>query len=688
VTNQRVGRADLVNLQRHALEKYQREVEAHDQEFLRVYLENPSNAWLVENYFASYLAQMRRLGLETSLFINVPLAESQKRRALVLLDACVRSQESQEIREAAATEILLGCIYGDNGQVPRSRKMILEELQATFGDGMCISEDLVAQTLNNLVIQHRVEMADDTYRLSTEEAKRLDVKIEQAYSDDSRFYNSLLEEIKSRVSLTSSQEQDIRRAIAKGIGGVFEQMGIQIANAISERNPNFTLNEYPEINIIARKSVSSLSSEIQEPVLEVMRRLFMMPSDSESEYLYGVSESYLVYASFHLDPDARALDLESIRKNTLLIDTDILLQVMIGLEGLQGLYRKMLKSTQNLGVAMCTLPEMISEFIYKIQRSSDDYNYMNRPARLAGEVLNDLGDVFKAYYTRVAHTGQTWDQYISGLIGASKDKDERASFVANRLETEYGVLVRDFSSEFALDRNEIELFAREINDERVKHQSYKHDDLYTRDAKVALTVRELRLKNHGSRYWLISNDSILARVWQRRTQNMQQVYIFPPQSWFQYLAQNPASRSKPTDFALLMKSLTVSPARPKVPRNLLLTLIRLGVNISNFTTEALIDLNNRLYDQWVWREVLSKRPEEIADDQAVELRQALDSILQRIEETVAPDRLELTQKIVQREATIEELALRNRRLEEENQRLKEKEKNRATYQRRYVRRNK
>jgi len=686
VTNRNPTTAAEIKLQRYAQETYQKPVEIHNSEFLRVYLEAPENSHLVENYFASYFAQLRRWGVETSIFANVPLAERCKRRALVLLAACVRSSEGQDVREASATEVVLGCIYGEDGRAAPSREEILDELESTFGDRYCLSEMLLDATIDELVRSGRVHKTDESFRLSDAEITRIEAKVAQAYEEDRAFYEPLLKDAVQQRNLTPGQEQAIRMAIAKGIGRVFERGGMEVASAVVSRGQSITLNEYPGINLIAREATSHLDPEHQEIAVQVLRRLFANPTPFEAQYLYGISESYLVYASFSLDPDARILELESIRENILFTDTDIVVQVCVGDKRLQDLYRKMLKATQNLGVTMYTLPQMIDEYIYKIARSHEDYLYMGRPPRLPTALLHDLGDVFVAYFTRIAHTGHSWDQFIATLVGTSRKESAKRRFVQERLEMEYGIQTRDFCAEVSLDKTEIRAFAKSISAERERLQSYKHDDLYETDATVALLLEKLQEKEDARLYRLISSDTVLPRIWQSRLRDVDHVYVFPPLSWFQYVVHHPASRSRPADFALLMKSLTVSPARPKVPRNLLLTLIRFGVNVTNYTTEALEELNRRLYEQWIWRETISRRSSEITDDQAAELGQALGRVLGEIEELVAPDHVELRDRIRQDRRVIKGLIAKKRELEGHLEYYKKKERRRKRYQRQVQRR--
>jgi hypothetical protein len=682
VTNRTTTTAAEVKLQHHAQETCQKSLEVHNCEFLRVYLEAPENSHLVENYFASYFAQLKRWGIETSIFANVPLAEHCKRRALVLLAACVRSLEGQDVREAAATEVILGCIYGDNGRAVRSRKELLNELESTFGDKYCLSEPLVDDTIGQLVRTERIHETDEGFRLSDEEIARIEDKVVQAYQDDRVFYELLLSDEVQKRDLTPTQRQAVIMAVAEGIGRVFERGGLEVASAFSQ-GISITLNDYPEINLMAREATSHLAPELREVALQMLRRLFGEPTPFEAQYLYEISESYLVYASFNLDPNARTLELESIRENVLFIDTDIIVQVYIGDRKIQELYRKMLKATQKLGVAMYTLPQMVDEYIYKVARSDEDYVYMGRPSRLPTSLLQDLGDVFVAYFTGVAPTSQTWDQFISSLIGPSRDESDRRRFVKEHLEMEYGVITKDFCALVPLDETQITTLAGTISVEREHLGSYKHDDLYETDATIALLLERLQAEDKHRQYRLISSDTVLPDVWQIRLKAINHVYVFPPRSWFQYVVHHSANRSRSADFATLMKSLTVSPARPKVPRHLLLTLVRFGVNVANYTTEALEELNKRLYEQWIWRETVNRRSSEITDANAAELGQALGRVLGEIEELVAPDRTELRDTIRQDRQVIEVLIRDKSELEDELAHYRKKERSRKRYQRQF-----
>lgn len=682
VTNRSPTTAAVVKLQPHAQETYQRHLTVHDSEFLRVYLETPENSHLVENYFASYFAQLKRWGVETSIFANVPLAEHCKRRSLVLLAACVRSSEGQDVREAAATEVVLGCIYGEDGRHSRSREDLFDDLESAFGDRYCLSETLVDTIISELGKRRRIEETDDGFRLADEEITRMEAKVAQAYEEDRAFYGLLLRGAAAlQRGLTATQQQAVRMAVSKGVGHVFERGGMDLAGAVVARDQSVILNDYPEINLIARQVTSHLDPELQEVALQVLRRLFADPTEFEAQYLYGIAESYLVYASFNLDPNARILELESVRKNVLFIDTDIIVQVFTGDKRLQDLYRKMLKATQNLGVTMYTLPQMVDEYIYKVRRSNEDYTYMGCPPRLPTSAVEELGDLFVMYSTRVAHTGQSWNRFISTLVGPSRDENDRRRFVQERLEKEYGIVTKDFCAEVSLDEAAVADLAGTIVSERQRLHSYKHDDLYETDATVMLLLERLQEGKDGRQHRLISSDSVVPRVWQDREPHLEHVLVFPPRNWFQYVMHHPASRSRPADFAVLIKSLTVSPTRPRVPRNLLLTLIRFGVNVTNYTTEALEELNRHLYEKWIWREALNRRSSDISDDQAVELGQALDMVLGEIEELVAPDRSELRDRIRQDRQAIEGLVAEKRALEDELARYRKKDRSRKRYQR-------
>jgi len=675
VTSRNPTTSQITKMQIAAKKNYGRDLEIHAQEFLRMYLEEPANAHLIDNYFASYLNQLKRLGIETSIFANVPLAENYKRRALVLLSTCVRSQEGKEVKQHAASEVIIGCIYGNNGLDWKSTTDIKDELQTIFGDRSTFSDAFIESILEEIIKNYRIDKNENTFRLSPTEISRIEAKIGNSYEEDSSFYKSLMNDFEN---LNENQKKQIRFAIAKGIGSIFERKGIEIASALCGTCPSLSLNDYPEINIIARDIASTLeSAELKNIVVKVLNRLFTSPTSFESEYLFGIAESYLVYASFNLDPDARILDSQSARENVLFIDTDILLQVFIGNEHLQELYKKILNITKNLGITMYTLPQLVHEFAYKINRSHEDYVYMKRPSRLSEEILNDLGDVCSYYFRKVASTGKTWDQFIGSLVGASRKEKDQEQFIEKRLETEYGILCKDFTSEISIDKNEVDAFANEIIKSRTKFQTFKHDNLCEHDAIAALTIEALQEKK-GGQYWFLSNDNHLCKVWQSR-RNQQKIRFFPTQNWYQYITNHPASKSKPVDFSVLMKSLSVSPSRPKIPRNLLLTLIRFGVNVSKYTTESLEELNKRLYSEWIWQQTITKKSSDISDDEIDELGKSLDRVLKGIEEDIAPGRVELKNKIRNSEIVIKELLSDKKQMQEELERYRVKEAKRKKY---------
>ncbi len=680
LTNQRINHTALIKLQAWASKEFGIPVDVHDQEFLRVYLEDPHYEHLVHKYFASYIEQLRKFGIETSLFANLPLAERHKRRALVLLSACVRSLEGQEVKETAVAEVIVGCIYGDGKKVTRSRDDILNELQATFGRQCRLPDDLINQTLDDLCRSERIRLVENGFHLADVEWERIEGKIARGYDEDSVFYDTLVDEVRQDYELIPNQERDVKFAVAQGIGRIFEQKGLEIANALSGSSTPINLTDYPEISVLAAGAVSQLRpDELRRASERVIRRLFTKPTLFEAEYLFGVAESFLVYESFNLDPHGRLLEVEDARRNNLFVDTDIIVQVLVGELKFGQLYRAMLKATRNLNITMYTLPQMVHESVYKVRRSNEDYIYMGRPPRLPKNILGDLGDVFETYFATIAHTGQTWDQFVGSLVGTSQDAREQEAFVERRLEKEYGIQVRDFLVEIPIEQKEVS-FARQIAEAREHLGVYKHDDLYETDATVALLIENLQQREgeNGKRYWLLSSDSVLPKIWQQRIER--RAPVFPPQSWFQYVSQYPTSETTPGDFATLMMSLTVSPARPQVPRNLLLTLVRFGVDISKYSTEALQELNERLYREWIWREVINKRPSEIADEQVVELGRSLNQVLERIEDAVSPDRSELSKRIKHDGDLIAELASAKRELEKKLKWYEEKEKRRKHYQ--------
>ena len=98
--------------------------------------------------------------------------------------------------------------------------------------------------------------------------------------------------------------------------------------------------------------------------------------------------------------------------------------------------------------------------------------------------------------------------------------------------------------------------------------------------------------------------------------------------------------------------------------------------------EALAKLYERLQGEWIWQEVINKKPPELTEEQVGELGRSLGRMLERIEEAVAPERVELIESIRQKDTLIGELASEKRGLEEELARYKQKEKKRERYQRR------
>lgn len=695
VTSQRSGTTSKISLQQLANIEYGVELEVHDQEFLRVCLEAPNNEHLVQKYFASYLAQLKRFGIETSLFANLPLAQRHKRRALVLLSSCARSREGQALREVTSIDIVAGCIYGDgNGEI-KTRNDIETELSYTFGDEKCLSDELVEIAITELKASGRIIQTDNGYRLSEEERIRIDRMIASAYDDDAQFYDDLVQRIQTRCDATRDQLRDVRLAMASAIAEIFEEKGLELANALSDFKLRITLTDYPEINVIANR----VATKLKEPKLcaateQVIKELFTTPTEFETEYLFGIAESFLIYEAFRLDPHGRVLELETARRNIVFIDTDIIVQTFAGQYEYAPPNRGMLTATRNLGIPLYTLPQIIDEYTYKILRSHEEYIYMGRPTSLSDADLKELGCVFETYFRTHINTNQTWDQYIRSLVGDFKDAEVQREWVSSRLEAEFGILTREFEAELSnISGDEMRGLAKDISVTREELGKHKHDDLYETDATLLLLLDYLQSKatddqgkpNSHNFYWFISSDSVAPRVWERRTGERGRV--FPPQGWWQYVASFPASRTQPVDFATLMKSLTVSPARPRVPRNLLLTLIRLGVNLEQFTDEALQTLSDRLHQDWIWQQVINQKPSEISVAKADELNRGLHEILRRIEESLTSDVVELRQRNVQRQHTIEQLQAEKHELEQKLAWYEMKERRRERYERQQSRKN-
>lgn len=597
------------------------------QEFLRTHLQANENRDLTELYFAQFLAQLRSFGIEPGILQTTSQTDYRKKRAQVILNCCIRSDVSTGVRKSALMDLIKGALFTRNSDHIKEVDLG-KEIRFQFGSDIQFSPKILSEAIDSLLKKGEIERKEEFLLVAPHELVKIEAKVDQALEQRDCFRNGIEMEIRAR---SKGSEEEIHIAANKVIEGVYKVLDLrafEISKLLLTKNEK-QYEAVPEVSLIASKIESETPKEIARAASETFLRLFSDPTSDESKHLYFIAEAFFIYACFHLDSDARTLDLEDLKSNQIFIDTDVIFQLFVGCSHQKRFLSDLIKGTHRLGVKMLVVMSSITEFVRRVTKANRDFVEMNFPTSLPEIALDSLGDVIKNFIQNHVSSELNWSEYIRSLIGHQHEETLRCQFVLQKLEELYNIELAAFPTS-KVTSIDINMLSVEIAEERASRGSYKHLDLYDADSELILKIEEKVLSGKNERCWVLSSDRVISRIWAKRNPTIRP-RIFFPESWFQYISTHPGSIQNPTSFSSVLKSLTTSPLRPTLPKSFVITLVQLGVDMHKYTEQALQELSENLYKQKLWKDALCKKDFDYDEENTNGLALELESVLSILE---------------------------------------------------------
>ena len=245
-----------------------------------------------------------------------------------------------------------------------------------------------------------------------------------------------------------------------------------------------------------------IPKQYHDSLYEILEDFFSNPSIELSKYLYSIAIGDTMTKILNIDPDINVNTKKSWEKKSLIIDTNIMINLLFETSPLHNSTKLTLKKSQELGMSLYVLDETLAEFESWISSMGHAHNFVSNPSKikLTPEILQE--NIFlKEFYN---------EKQDNKLLNIS-DFVSLFDHVEHKLETQYNIKtinveIKDY------DLNE-ELL---LNIKNASNLGRKNKKAQIHDAKALEFTRIQREKSEkdetGHSFWFITEDKTLSNA--------------------------------------------------------------------------------------------------------------------------------------------------------------------------------
>lgn len=421
-------------------------------------------------------------------------------------------RESTSIREDLYENVIETAIYLGTQEDRYLDMAGLERTLQTKLLGIKLPTPLMTRTIEALEKSNRVKRTPDNGLAVTETRK---VQISEQI-EEQRSVANVVEKKLSDCIITEYSQLAKQLPTSTKLGEALEVFYSFLLSLLREKS-NFAaavlsgsqqFGSYPvPSEILARVSSELKDSVMRRAVISAIENLFRSGSEDLTRYVLRICQNFICLRILNLDPECQRLERELLSRQTMLLDTSVLISLACEGRPSHNLVRETLKFATDLKVNVVFSQQTTEEFFRVLETSNRIYRQFSAP-NVPWRVLERVDDPFITAFA-VEHTSnasQTWDGYYF------------------RNKEIVGVLQKNFQiKKYTIDEKHIkELPWFEDVTEKVG-QCYlsmrripKEWEVAAHDSLHMLVVKELRKDQAkgalGPDYWFLTEDRTLRCV--------------------------------------------------------------------------------------------------------------------------------------------------------------------------------
>jgi len=344
-------------------------------------------------------------------------AVDDKRSAVIALAQYVLRRESSRIREDLYENVIETAIFLGTQE---DESLDLAGLERTLEAkllGIKLPTGLMTRTIEDLVKSNRVKRTPDNGFAITEvrkaqisgqieEQRALADAVEKNLSDlIVTEYNQLAKQVPTSAKLREALE-----VFYSFLLSLLRDKGNFAATVLSgsEQIGRFQIPS----EILTRVSSELIDPVMRKAVLSAIESLFRSGSEGLARYVLRICQNFICLRILNLDPECQRLEQELLSRQTILLDTSVLISLVCEGRPSHNLVRETLKFASDLNVNVVFSQQTAEEFFRVLETSNHIYGQISGP-NAPWRVLEKLDDPFIMAFSveHKSNPSQTWDGY-------------------------------------------------------------------------------------------------------------------------------------------------------------------------------------------------------------------------------------------------------------------------------------
>jgi hypothetical protein len=436
-------------------------------------------------------------------------AIDDKRLAIITLAQYVLRRESTSIREDLYENVIETAIYlGTQENRPLDLAGLERTLEAKLL-GIKLPSALVTRTIEALERSNRVKRTPDNGLAVTETRKvQISEQIEEQRSladgVEKKLSDCIITEY-TQLAMQVPTSTKLREALEVFYSFLLSLLREKGNFAAAVLSGSQQIGSYPiPSEILTRVSSELKDSVMRRAILSAIETLFRSGSQDLARYVLRICQNFICLRILNLDPECRRLEQDLLSRQTMLLDTSVLISLVCEGRPSHNLVRETLKFASDLNVNVVFSQQTAEEFFRVLETSNHIYGQMSGP-NVPWRVLEKLDDPFIMDFSveHKSNPSQTWEGY----------------YLRNK--EIVGVLQRNFQIEkYAIDEKRIKELPWFDDVTQKVAQCYfsmrvslKEWEVSAHDSLHMLAVKELRKGQPkgalGPDYWFLTEDRTL-----------------------------------------------------------------------------------------------------------------------------------------------------------------------------------
>ena len=339
-----------------------------------------------------------------------------KRASLITLSQFVLRKEADRIREDLHKNAIEAAIFLGTKENEYLSLVDLEKTLQTKLLGIRLHSSLIEQTINSLEREHKIEKTSDNrlriianrrvqlqqYRLEQEAiAKKVEKDLSEAISKE---YALLTNRVPKPSNLVEALD-----VFYSFLSSLLGEKGNFVAGVLSGSQELAVFSIPSEI---LRKAASILTdTSLKGAVIKAIEDAFHDASMDLTKYILTITQNFICLRILNLDPLCQKLEGELFSRQTMFLDTNVLIAIACEGDMSHKLVIETLKFARNLGVNVVFSQKTAAEFSRVLENSNRRYKELNVPQR----ILDRVEDPFIASFAveHKSNPSQTWEGYYS-----------------------------------------------------------------------------------------------------------------------------------------------------------------------------------------------------------------------------------------------------------------------------------